>query len=337
MSGERSQDDRVLTIIVNFGTAGQAATALSGLSRTGRFEHHVVVWENGDERDFMGYPLGSTWLLGRTVVSYVGGIGNRGYARAVNDSYGWWKTSFGTAPAVVHCMNPDVTSAASALEELVAAVLSGGWDVVGPVTRFDDGRLRPSSYPPIRPAMAWVSFLRLGLYRRLGSRFNPGVGVISVSVIDGAFLVSGFDMWERLQGLESQCAISGDDQDYCRRVSAIGGRIGLVRSAEVVHVGGVTRFRRREMSHLSSIHSTLRYIAQYHPRWLPWCRISIALATGVRSPSLLGLARAKWALGIPTNRTEEAGSIEEEFVVEAERLGGRLGRLLAANIRSERH
>ena len=83
------------------------------------------------------------------------------------------------------------------------------------------------------------------MYRRDGAfgngGFELGEGLLScytVDWIEGSFLLTRAELWERLGGLDEGSFMYGEDVDFCKRVKLVGFSCVYQPSIEFVHYGG---------------------------------------------------------------------------------------------------
>lgn len=284
---------RVLTVLVNFNCLASVQRAIASLENELPGEHHIVIWENGSDRSVCGLSLGQGRNDGAGCsIEYTGGLGNLGYAPAVNQAVTRGLVTL--SPDIIHLANPDTITRPGALARLCTVLEEEGASVVGPLTLYENGVPRPSAYPQTRALTTWVTFADLRLARRM-FRFrafvqrlaHPAIGAAygpprDVAVVDGGYLVIGRSAWEAVGGLDPQLLLSGDDQMLCRRVRSHGGRVLYDTRAVVVHIGGVSRSARPALSILSRVHSQLHYVAAFEPGRVALSRRLIACILRVR-------------------------------------------------------
>jgi GT2 family glycosyltransferase len=306
----------VLTIVVNYRSHSLVERCVQSLCRPvghDDYAHQVVIWENGPDRTVLDLKLGSARKVGDTSVSYTGGDGNLGYARAVNRAYASWMVRSGVRPMAVHCATADVVAEPETLTVLLAALRANHWGAVAPVMTYANGVARPGSYPAITPAHVVVHFMGLRLQQRIGRRPSLEDTPRTVKAVDGAYILFDHSAWRSVGGLDADFGISGDDHDVCRRLRDEGWSIGIVPARRVVHLGGASRRDQPMLCKLDEIHTSVRFVGKFYPRLLPATRIAMALVIA-RDGRPLSRALGWWARNAPVALTSFAEEIPERFL-----------------------
>ena len=119
--------------------------------------------------------------------------------------------------------------------------------VLGPRITGPDGSLQRSCYP--EPTVAQLFVQDLGLLRAVAAvpllaRRHPHTAphdtVRDVDWLLGAALCIRRVAWEAVGGFDEEYGMYFEEVDFCRRIRDAGGRVQLVPSAQVVHVGGAS-------------------------------------------------------------------------------------------------
>lgn len=119
--------------------------------------------------------------------------------------------------------------------------------VLGPRITGPDGSLQRSCYP--EPTVAQLLVQDLGLLPAIAAvpplaRRHPHTAshdaVRDVDWLLGAALCIRREAWESVGGFDEDYGMYFEEVDFCRRIRDAGGRVRLVPSAHVVHVGGAS-------------------------------------------------------------------------------------------------
>ena len=163
--------------------------------------------------------------------------------------------------------------------------------MLGPRITGPRGHLQRSCYP--EPGVAQLLVQDLGLLRVVAAlpplaRRHPHTAshdtVRDVDWLLGAALCIRRAAWEAVGGFDEGYGMYFEEVDFCRRVRDHGGRVQLVPSAHVVHVGGASTRAYRDALARRYFSSRARYHRLHH---------------GARSFALLrietaGIAAAQW-------------------------------------------
>lgn len=167
---------------------------------------------------------------------------NPGYGAGVNRGIA------ATTAAWSLVLNSDTEIAGGCLEAFaVHAREHDDAHVLGPRITGPRGALQRSCYP--EPSVAQLLIQDLGLLR-----FVAGVPPLAqrhphtaphdverdVDWLLGAALCIRRDAWDAVGGFDEDYGMYFEEVDFCRRIRDTGGRVRLVPSAHVVHVGGAS-------------------------------------------------------------------------------------------------
>jgi hypothetical protein len=147
-------------------------------------------------------------------------------------------------------LNPDTRVLDHAIDRLVElADAKPERGIYGGLTRYEDGRLNPSSCwnrPTLWSAFAQASGLS-ALFRE-SPLLNPqpvaperlAAKLADVDIVSGGFLLIRRDLWHRLGGFDPDFFMYGEDFDLCLRARALGARPCVFTAARIVHHGGAS-------------------------------------------------------------------------------------------------
>lgn len=134
-------------------------------------------------------------------------------------------------------LNPDTRLFPGAIDALVRTAQSHPqFALLGGISEDGEGKMQITSIPPL-PSIS--AFMR-GMLGRAAKEYSfaPDEKVREVPAINGGFMLVERQLWERLGGLDEGFFLYGEDVDFCRRVRAHGGLIGLVPHSRVFHDTG---------------------------------------------------------------------------------------------------
>lgn len=257
-----------MTITVNFNSRPVLdASVQSVLEQETAGEHHVVLWENGDDKDVFGVAVGESSEVNGKQLHHVGLNKNLGYAPAVQRSWQWVRRqSWAANISHVHLATPDTYATSTDVLGVLCARATSCGAIVGPVMRDGNGGLRPSAYPLMRPYNLPLMYLSTGWMTRFSkvSWWRPRSG--HVGTLDGAYLVFPRAVWDGLGGLDQNYYLYTDDHDVCRRAHKLGVGRWRESSVEVTHEGGLSRVSRRVLCELDEVRCVLRYVEVHFGR-----------------------------------------------------------------------
>lgn len=162
---------------------------------------------------------------------------NRGYGAGLNRGV---RESTGD---VLLLLNPDVVLRPGAVAALRAAVLTPGVAAAGPILEWDEaGRWRLPHSPPLEwraelrarlaPRAATLSYLRHEL--ALWTAEKP----VTTPVIGGAVMATTRDAFVASGGFDERFFLFFEENDWCRRLAARGGRLLITPAARALHPYG---------------------------------------------------------------------------------------------------
>jgi GT2 family glycosyltransferase len=109
----------------------------------------------------------------------------------------------------------------------------------------------------------------------------------------GAAMVVRREWADRTGGLDEGYFMYVEEMDWCRRIRTAGGRVIFCPDAEVVHHGGVSRSRAREMILPRAFASRFRYYDRFHgptyTRLVRWATLA-GMVPRLAATGLTGLA-----------------------------------------------
>lgn len=280
--------ERVSIIIVSFNTVDLLADCLQSLYDDPDHEHwQIIVADNASADDSVAmvrerYPA-------VTVVAF-----DRNYGFAAANNRG---AQVAAAPVLLF-LNSDTVVPPGAVGELadfLAATL--GAAVVGARLLSPDGSLQLSARSFPGPLNAFL------LYSGL-SRLLPGVRpfgapylsyidhtrVSDVDYVDGACLMIGRELFDRLGGWCEDYFLYAEDADLCFRAHRLGGRVIYYGPRHITHIGGASAARVAVRSTLEAHRSTFLFVLRHRGRAAFWA-MRLLIVLGVL-PRLLATAVA---------------------------------------------
>ncbi len=302
----------VTSILVNFNSRpGIDEAVASLLDQDVDGPHHIVVWENGIDREVAGAGVGETREVNGKRLCHAGGGVNLGYAGGIGAA---WASVAEKGSAFVHLANPDTVATGSSVLRALVEAAAEHHGLAGPAMSWADGTPRPSAYPLMRPYNVWTQQVSRGWMTRL-TRFRGWGPARSTGTLDGAYLVADGKAWERLDGLDAGYFLYNDDHDLCIRAAREGIDRWYEPGVQVLHHGATSRVSRRFLCVLEEIRCGLRFTAKFHGHDAERRvrrMLALALDAQFRRPSHRALAW--WAREAPTSLPIDDAGIETAYL-----------------------
>lgn len=257
-------------VIVNYDTGPWLRRCLDALDRSrGDIAVEVVVVDNAS-RD------GSERAADRPGVVLVVNPVNRFLSPAWNQG-----ARLTRAPLVLF-LNPDTEIVGGTLADLVtAAGEHPRAGIIGPLIRSEDGSVYPSGRPfpgivdavghallaPVWPSNPFTRRYHLDGWDRASAR--------RVDWVSGACMLIRRDALDDVGGFDESFPLYGEELDLATRLRDRGWEVRYDPCVEVLHAGGVSTGRSREMLRMHST-SVFRYYRKHRARG--WRRASLPLA-----------------------------------------------------------
>jgi len=248
--------------------------------------HELIVVDNGNTES------ARTRLAQLTAkhqhVRFLQGHGNIGFARACN---------FGAKLATGHYLlflNPDAVIAKGAARQLANAGdgLMEPW-ITGGLLRDEKGQeQRGARRRALTPLSALVGFLPIleiipGL-RSIHRETDPlPKEPVQIATISGACLMMDRPSFERTGGFDERYFLHVEDIEICRRTRQMGGQVGFVPGATVMHYG-TTSLAPRVWIEKEKLKGFLRYFWNYTPGLMP--KVMTILAAPFMAAAIMGRA-----------------------------------------------
>ena len=232
-------------VVVENGSAGSAATALTDLSGDGPALPVRVV------------------RPGRNV-GFGAGV-NRGLAALAGES---------SPPEWILVCNSDLMVHAGALAALRRALESEhAWALVGPRIFDETGAVYPSvrNFPSLADAAGHALLAQFNPDNPFTQRYNPGTPqgdvVTSAAWVSGSCFLARRDALEELGGFDEAYFMYLEDTDLCWRAHHAGWGVGFAGTAEVTHVQGVSTARHPYRMAVAHHRSALRFTVRTTKGW----------------------------------------------------------------------
>ena len=248
--------------------------------------HELIVVDNGNTESARARL--SQLTAKRTRVRFLQGHGNIGFARACN---------YGANLATGHYLlflNPDAVITKGAARKLANAgdSLMEPW-ITGGLLRDEKGQeQRGARRRALTPLSALVSFIPLleiipGL-QSIHRETDPLPSQpIQIETVSGACLMTDRPCFERMGGFDERYFLHVEDIEICRRARQLGGQVGFVPGATVMHYGSTSNVPRVWIE-TEKLKGFLRYFWNYTPSLTP--KILTILATPFMAAAILGRA-----------------------------------------------
>jgi GT2 family glycosyltransferase len=248
--------------------------------------HELIVVDNGNTESARARLSQLTAKQSR--VRFLQGHGNIGFARACN---------YGANLATGHYLlflNPDAVIAPGASRQLANAgdCLVEPW-ITGGLLRDEKGQeQRGARRRALTPLSALVGFLPIlevvpGL-RSIHRETDPlPKEPVQIDTISGACLMTDRPSFEKMGGFDERYFLHVEDIEICRRARQMGGQVGFVPGATIMHYGSTSRVPRVWIER-EKLKGFLRYFWNYTPGLTP--KIMTVLAAPFIAIAILGRA-----------------------------------------------
>lgn len=272
-------------IMVSYMTGPALMEAITAVLED-RDVHELIVVDNGNT-DSARARL-SAITAKRTRVRFLQGHGNIGFARACN---------YGANLATGHYLlflNPDAIIAKGAARQLANAgdCLMEPW-ITGGLLRDEKGQeQRGARRRALTPLSALVGFLPIleiipGL-RSIHRETDPlPAHPVQIDTISGACLMTDRPSFEKMGGFDERYFLHVEDIEICRRARQMGGQVGFVPGATVMHYGSTSNVPRVWIEK-EKLKGFLRYFWNYTPGLAP--KILTVLAAPFMAIAIVGRA-----------------------------------------------
>jgi len=324
----------VTSIVVNFNSKPAIDEAVSSLIHQDvEGVHRIVVWENGADQAVAGVGIGETREVNGKQLTHAGTGVNLGYAGGVEAA---WANAGEDATTFVHLANPDTVASGPGVLRALVASATEHQGIAGPAMSWADGSPRPSAYPLMRSYNVWVKQVSRGWMTRF-TRVRGWGPPRPAGTLDGAYLVVGRPVWDRMGGLDAGYFLYDDDHDFCARAARAGIERWYEAGIQVMHRGATSRASRPFLCVLEEIRCGLRFTMRFHghdaERRL---RRILAAALEVQLRRPLHRALAWWAREAPTALPIDRSGIEASYLTwldgQADLRARELGAAVAAEI-----
>lgn len=201
--------------------------------------HELIVVDNGNTEPSRARL--SELTANRNRVRFIQGHGNIGFARACN---------YGARLATGHYLlflNPDAVIAKGAARELGNAgdCLVEPW-ITGGLLRDVEGKeqrgARRSALTPMSALVGFLPFLeKLPGLRSVHRDRDPMPNApAQIETISGACLMTDRPSFDQMGGFDERYFLHVEDIEICRRARQMGGQVGFVPQATVMHYGSTS-------------------------------------------------------------------------------------------------
>ena len=248
--------------------------------------HELIVVDNGNTEGARTRISQLTATQDR--VRFLQGHGNIGFARACN---------YGAKMASGHYflfLNPDAVISDGAARQLANAGdgLVEPW-ITGGLLRDENGNeQRGARRRALTPLSALVGFLPIleifpGL-RSIHREVDPlPTQPVQIDTISGACLMTDRPSFEKMGGFDERYFLHVEDIEICRRARQMGGQVGFVPGATVMHYGSTSDVPRVWIEK-EKLKGFIRYFWNYTPGFLP--KILTVAAAPLMAMAIVGRA-----------------------------------------------
>lgn len=277
----------ISVVMVSYMTGPALMEAITAVLED-REVHELIVVDNGNTESARARL--SELTAKRTRVRFLQGHGNIGFARACN---------YGANLATGHYLlflNPDAVIAKGAARQLANAgdCLMEPW-ITGGLLRDEKGQeQRGARRRALTPLSALVGFLPIleiipGLASVHRETDPLPVNPVQIDTISGACLMTDRPSFEKMGGFDERYFLHVEDIEICRRARQMGGQVGFVPGATVMHYGSTSNAPRVWIEK-EKLKGFLRYFWNYTPGWMP--KVLTVLAAPFMAIAIVGRAYA---------------------------------------------
>ena len=246
-------DPRLAVVVVSFNARDHLLACLAAVETHVSLAHEVVVVDNASA-DGSADAVRARFPAARVVAN----ADNVGFARATNQG-----VRASRAPYVL-ALNPDAEVGPGAAEAM-AALLDARPEVaiVGPRTRYPDGRIQVSFGPEPGPRAEWAQRRLVRGVRKADRRWLERAEALAAREhepgwVSGSCLLARRAALDAVGGFDEGFFLYQEDVDLCLRVRKAGGRIVFTPTAGVVHHVGASMARTPAAAALAYHRSHLR-------------------------------------------------------------------------------
>lgn len=285
MLPEAARKRPISVIMVTYMTGPALMEAITAVLAD-RDIHELIVVDNGNTESARTRLSQLTAKQNR--VRFLQGHGNIGFARACN---------YGAKLATGHYflfLNPDAVISNGAARQLANAGdgLVEPW-ITGGLLRNENGdEQRGARRRALTPLSALVGFLPIleifpGL-RSIHREVDPlPTQPVQIDTISGACLMTDRPCFEKMGGFDERYFLHVEDIEICRRARQMGGQVGFVPGATVMHYGSTSNVPRVWIEK-EKLKGFIRYFWNYTPGILP--KILTILAAPFMAVAIVGRA-----------------------------------------------
>jgi len=275
----------ISVIMVSYMTGPALMEAITAVL-SDRDIHELIVVDNGNTENARARLSQLTAKYRR--IRFLQGHGNIGFARACN---------YGANLATGHYLlflNPDAVIARGAARKLANAgdCLMEPW-ITGGLLRDEKGReqrgARRGALTPMSALVGFLPFLEIipGL-RSVHRETDPlPTHPVQIDTISGACLMTDRPSFDRTGGFDERYFLHVEDIEFCRRTRQMGGQVGFVPGATIMHYGSTSRVPRVWIEK-EKLKGFLRYFWNYTPGLLS--KILTVLAAPFMAAAIMGRA-----------------------------------------------
>ena len=263
---EAARKRPISVIMVSYMTGPALMEAISAVLED-RDIHELIVVDNGNTES--ARTRLSQLTAKRNRVRFLQGHGNIGFARACN---------YGAKMATGHYLlflNPDAVISKGAARQLANAGdgLVQPW-ITGGLLRDEKGNeQRGARRRALTPMSALVSFIPIleviPGFRSIHRETDPlPTHPVQIDTISGACLMTDRLCFEKMGGFDERYFLHVEDIEICRRARQMGGQVGFVPGATVMHYGSTSNVPRVWIEK-EKLKGFIRYFWNYKPGVLP--------------------------------------------------------------------
>lgn len=262
-SGFTGSDSLILSIIiVNYNGKRFLKECLNSIEENILFSHEVIIVDNASSDGSVEF-LKSAYPQ----VILIQSDSNLGFTGGNNLG-----ASYATGKYLL-LLNNDTVIMSSLVPLITIMDADDQIGILGCRLIYGDGRQQESvGYTPslLNLILSWTPFSRIfqnmSIFRRTvwnGSKLYRKSNV-EVEWVSGAFLITRFDLWKTLNGLDEKYFMYMEDTDYCRRAHEYNYKIIYSADCNVVHYEGAGKSWIGERALSNTADSYIIYIEKFY-------------------------------------------------------------------------
>ena len=252
---------QVSVIIVNFNTAEYLIACLNSLQKQTQVLIEIIVVDNASTDNSIDLLKSVKMNNLKIITSKV----NLGFGRANN------LAAESASAEYLLLLNPDTElDSPTTIAELLLGYKNSGVGLLAPLIK--EPRKNKFVYPRYKyPGQKYTIFTQLSNL--------PG----NIAWVLGACMFISSNLYDQLQGFDSDFFLYGEDVDICIRVRKLGFKIGFDTNIQIMHIGGASEFKSQSLDKWMRKRNGafLFYKKHYHPLDLKFLYFKLVINASV--------------------------------------------------------